>query len=97
MARSAQQVPRALLHLPNRLLQSQHRQQLHSPAWLWEPNLLRAQPKFHRGDTALARLPPLPPPVLNWLICTLTTFPEDLSYLCVPLQAKPLINILHTF
>lgn len=46
--------------------------------------LVQALPGFRQGTQ------PLPPPILNWLTCTLITFQEDLFYLCCASAGKAL-------
>lgn len=53
--------------------------------------LVQARAQVPPGHAAPTQVPPpLSPPILNWLTCTLMTFQEDLFYLCCASAGKAL-------
>lgn len=60
-------------------------------AWLWSPACPGPCPSSARARSPSSSTPPpLSPPILNWLTCTLITFQEDLFYLCCASAGKAL-------
>uniref|UniRef100_A0A2I3LFC7 E3 ubiquitin-protein ligase NEDD4-like n=1 Tax=Papio anubis TaxID=9555 RepID=A0A2I3LFC7_PAPAN len=90
------QVLLALLHLPNRLLQRRWQRAAAGMVPGAEPSPC-TRPSSDVGTWSQLEFLHFPPQIINWLMCTLITFQEDLRYLCCASAGKALNKYFTSF
>lgn len=90
------QVLLALLHLPNRLLQRRWQRAAAGMVPGAKPSPC-TRPSSDVGTWSQLEFLHFPPQIINWLMCTLITFQEDLCYLCCASAGKALNKYFTSF